>query len=275
MNPKPRALVTGAAGFVGRHMVDRLTADGYLVSRCDVKLGWDAFDVFGQGPTDCIQHYDLVVHLAAQAPHRDAIDRQPATHIYNQHLDAAMFDWAYRTQQGRVLYFSSCAAADEYPDAYGELKLVGERMADQARAAGLPVTVVRPYSGYGADQSTDFPFGAFLAKARALADPFYIWGSGRQVRDWIHIDDVVAGALAVASSGVEGPVPLCTGRPTTVAQLAKMICDAVGYSPVFKMDKEHLGQTGADERVGNVMDMALFYLPKVTLEEGIKRALQV
>lgn len=274
MSPRPRALVTGASGFVGRHMVDRLTADGYLVSRCDVKLGWDAFDIFKQDMYDTIQHYDLVAHLAAQAPHRDAIDRQPATHIYNQHLDAAMFDWALRTHQGRVLYFSSCAAADECPDAYGELKLVGERMADQARAAGLPVTVVRPYSGYGADQSTDFPFGAFLAKARARSDPFYIWGNGRQVRDFIHIDDIVAGALAVVASGTDRPISLCTGRAMPVIDLARKICDAVGYKPRIKIDAAHLGQSGADERVGNMMDMALFYLPKVTLEEGIRRALE-
>jgi nucleoside-diphosphate-sugar epimerase len=205
-------------------MCQELVFRDYEVHRCDIVFGQSMFALAGA----VMAHYDLVVHAAAQSPHRAAIDGDPASTIYNQHLDAAMFDWAVRTGQGRMLYLSSCAAADAEPDDYGLLKLTGERLAAQARRAGLPVTVVRPYSGYGEDQSEDFPFGAFVARAKRREDPFTIWGDGQQVRDWIHVDDVVAGARAVADGGTQEPVELCTGMSTTLRELAQMKCDQSG-----------------------------------------------
>lgn len=263
-----KALVTGAAGFVGRHMTVELQTRGWTVDRCDVLLGWDAQDMFRSSTR---QRYDLVVHAAARSPHRAAIDGQPATHLYNQLLDAAMFDWAARTGQGRVLYLSSCVALDEQPDDYGALKLTGERMAAQARRAGVPVTVVRPYSGYGEDQTEDWPFGAFLARARRRVDPFEVWGDGQQVRDWIHIDDVVCGALAVVESGTEEPVSLCTGVGTSMTDVARLACDVAGYMPEFefRLDKP----TAARRRVGDPTLLHRWYVPQVSIEDGVKRAL--
>jgi nucleoside-diphosphate-sugar epimerase len=262
------ALVTGSAGFVGRHMGRELAARGYSVVECDPAgpARNDALDVFRLS-TQC---YDLVVHCAAQAPHRAAIDGQPATHVYNQLLDAAMFDWAIRTGQRRVLYFSSCAVLDG-PDDYGALKLTGERMARQARAAGVPVTVVRPFSGYGEDQGTDWPFGAFLDRASRRDDPFTVWGDGGQVRDWIHVDDVVSGALAVVESGTEDPVSLCTGVGTSMLDLAQLACREAGYEPNFelRMDKP----AGVAHRVGDPARLHRYYTPTVSIEEGVKRAL--
>ena len=265
-----KALVTGAAGFIGRHMCRALVQRGYEVSRSDFTYNWDARDLFAADPV-AVGYFDLVVHAAARSPHRAAIDGDPASTIYNQFLDAAMFDWAVRTGQGRVLYLSSCAAADAEPDDHGLLKLTGERMAAQARRAGLPVTVVRPYSGYGEDQSDLFPFGAFVARAKARKDHFAIWGTGGQVRDWIHVDDVVAGALAVVDSGTEEPVSLCTGIGTSMTDLALMMCTEVGYSPQFVMHWDR--PAGVAYRVGDPTRMLEFYTPQVTLAEGIKRAL--
>jgi nucleoside-diphosphate-sugar epimerase len=263
------ALVTGSAGFVGRHMVAELEQRGCHVWECDVT------DARPDGALEIFLHgsnvFDLVVHCAAQASHRAAIDGQPAAMVYNQLLDAAMFEWAIRTQQRRVLYFSSCAALDPDLDDYGWTKLTGERMAASARRAGVPVTVVRPYSGYGEDQGTDWPFGAFVERARRREDPFTIWGDGQQVRDWIHIDDVVSGALAVVESGTEYPVELCTGVGTSMTDLAQMICQAAGYEPDFEYRLDKPG--GSAYRLGDPYLLSTCYQPQVTLDEGIKRAL--
>ena len=265
-----RALVTGSAGFLGRHFAAELEARGWDVDRVDLAdgRGYDAFDVFRETVPD---RYDLVVHAAARSPHRAAIDGQPASHIYNQMLDAAMFDWAVRTRQYRVLYLSSCAVLDDEPDAYGLVKLTGERMAAQARTADVPVTVIRPYSGYGEDQGADWPFGAFVARARRRADPFEVWGDGSQVRDWIHVDDVVAGAFAVAESGTEEPVSLCTGVGTSMTALASMACAEVGYEPRFAFNLDAPG--GVAYRVGDPTVMLRYYTPRVTIHDGVKRAL--
>lgn len=288
-----RALVTGAAGFVGRHMTAELERRGWEILTCDVAgpQPWDALNIFAEARS---VRFDLVVHAAASSPHRAAIDGEPQHFARNLRLDAAMFDWAVRTGQGRVLYLSSCAAyprvyqdwSERQPlvegdiqfdkhldpfDDYGWAKLTGERLAANARKAGLPVTVVRPFSGYGEDQSENFPFRAIVERARRREDPFTIWGDGHQVRDWIHIDDVVAGALAVAEGDTDQPVNLCTGIGTSMLELAALACQQVGYTPAFRplADKP----AGVAYRVGDPTRFHKYYGPEVTLAEGVARAL--
>lgn len=289
-----KALVTGSAGFVGRHMAVELDRRGWETAGLDVMTGVDALDYFRHGT----QRWDLVVHAAASAPHRAAIDGEAEHFARNAQLDAAMFDWAARTGQGRVLYLSSSAAypidlQDDHatarelreddirwegrrnignPDAaYGWTKLTGERLAAAARREGLPVTVVRPFSGYGEDQTENFPFRALVERGRRREDPFVIWGDGQQVRDWIHIDDVVAGALAVVESGTEDPVNLCTGIGTSMVELAQLACEQAGYQPEFefRLDKP----AGVAYRVGDPSRFHQYYKPTVTLAEGVARAL--
>lgn len=288
-----RALVTGASGFVGRHMVAELRDRGWSCLPVDVKSGVDARDVF-RYDTD---RFDLVVHCAFHVGGRAAIDGEPRLLARNLELDALLFDWAVRTRQGRVLYFSSSAAypvdlQDDFataralreddirlerlnigrPDArYGWAKLTGEHLAAASRLSGLEVTVVRPFSGYGEDQDDTYPFRAIVERARRREDPFVVWGPGTQVRDWIHIDDVVAGALAVAESGTDEPVNLCTGVGTSMLELAAMCCAEVGYSPDLTplADKP----AGVAYRVGDPTQFHRYWQPKVDLAEGVQRAL--
>lgn len=288
-----RALITGCSGFVGRHMTERLDLMGWDTAGLDIAHGFDALDYYRTGST----RYDLVVHAAASSPHRAAIDGEPQHFARNLRLDSSMFEWAVRTGQGRVLYLSSSAAYPiryqlrpglleplyeemvdlddaEEPDAvYGWAKLTGERLAAEARKAGLPVTVVRPFSGYGEDQSTDFPFRAILDRVIRREDPLTVWGTGTQVRDWIHIDDVVSGMLAVAESGTTEPVNLCTGVGTTMSELAQLAAQVAGYSPTIETlpDKP----AGVDYRIGDPTRFHGIYTPKVTLEQGVIRALRV
>jgi nucleoside-diphosphate-sugar epimerase len=284
-------LVTGSAGFVGRHVVAHLRRRGWEVVGYDIETGNDARTVFEHAH---LTRYDLIVHAAASAPHRAAIDTQPWHFARNLQLDAAMFDWAVRTGQGRVVYLSSSAAypieyqragrhveslredmiddVQEPDSAYGWTKLTGERLAEQARKTGLPVTVVRPFSGYGEDQSENFPFRAIIERARRREDPFTIWGSGEQVRDWIHISDVIAGMLAVAESGTVEPVNLCTGVGTSITELARMATELAGYAPAF----EYLADkpAGVAYRVGDPARLHQFYKPVVSLQMGVEWALK-
>ena len=288
-----RALISGSDGFVGRHLIAELRDRGWDCTGVDIKSGTDARDVFRYDTS----HYDLIVHCAFHVGGRAAIDGEPRMLARNLGLDAAMFDWAVRTGQGQVLYFSSSAAypvdiqesvtcaylrEDDIdlvewrigtPDArYGWAKLTGEQLARAAREAGLAVTVVRPFSGYGEDQDDTYPFRAIVERARQRLDPFVIWGPGTQVRDWIHVEDVIAGALAVVESGTEEPVNLCTGIGTSMLELARMCCETVGYAPTFTplVDKP----TGVAYRVGNPTRFHQYWTPKVSLDEGVRRALQ-
>jgi len=302
------ALVTGAAGFVGRHTVTELERQGWDVKGCDIAFPDDrTMRDFNDMVRWNNTVYDLVVHAAAVAPHRVAIDGQPHTFAQNMRLDATLFDWAIRTKQRRVLYISSSAAypkliqdperfswdlrleEDEidldYPEqpdgTYGITKLTGENLARATRESGVPVTVVRPFSGYGVDQGTDWPFGAFLHRVLDGDNPFVIWGSIKQRRDWIHISDVVRGMLAVADAQQNGindgePVNLCTGQATAIGDLALLMMQAYygeyGRFPPIIIDESK--PLGVLNRVGDPSRFLKYYEPKVTIEEGVHQAIK-
>jgi UDP-glucose 4-epimerase len=284
-----RALVTGHRGFIGRHMADALTGAGYDVVGWDLDIGSDARDLFRREE----RRFDVVVHCAAMVGGRLQIEEAPLAQGLNLELDAAMFGWAARTRAGRVIYYSSSAAypvalqtgtppfvLDEddidlddarQPDqVYGWCKLTGEKLAVLTRRAGVPVSVIRPFSGYGEDQSLDYPFPAMAARARRRAEPFTVWGSGEQVRDFIHVDDICAATMTMISEGIDGPVNFGNSRPTPMLELAGMMCREAGYRPEIATRPEK--PAGVMYRVANVARMTEFWTPKVTLEEGIRRA---
>ena len=303
-----RALVTGHRGFIGRHIHAALDAHGWYVDGIDLAAGIDAVDVFrGDAP---LPAYDLVVHCAALVGGRKVIEGQQATLAARDlALDAAMFEWAMRARPGRIVYFSSSAAypmhlqtrdriealagmpdgpeayarlaerdinriAAAEPDAsYGWVKLTGERLARWAtQEADLTVHVFRPFSGYGHDQDPAYPFPAYIARAARREAPFDVWGLGDQCRDFIHVDDIVGAVLAAVEHDVRGPVNLGTGRATSFNELAGLVMDAAGYTTAIRhLDAEPVG---AFYRVADPARLLEFYVPKVSLEEGIARALR-
>lgn len=307
-----RALVTGSAGFIGRHMSAELSARGYVVHGIDLNQHYEdgLFGYLRNWDKDQVYdgYYDLVVHCAYHVGGRAGIDGINTNFAKNLQLDAALFEWAVRTKQKRVLYFSSSAAYPEFlqskywaedpcfggkvrlgeaeinlgdvlqPDAsYGWAKLTGERLAEDARKSGLDVTVVRPFSGYGEDQSLDYPFMSICG--RAAQGDLAVWGPPGQTRDWIHVSDVVQGSLAIVDSGTNDPVNLCTGRAVEMGLLAMMAyCqarDAGGpYAKSATPTYDESKPTGVFYRVGDPTRMLKYYEPKVSLEEGIDRALK-
>ncbi|MFB7647141.1 NAD-dependent epimerase/dehydratase family protein [Streptomyces sp. NPDC056084] len=292
-----RVLLTGAAGFVGRHLHRALSERGDYITALDLRAApnvsrYDALDFFRTNEAP----FDLAIHCAAIVGGRASIDGSPLGVATNLALDSWYMRWLARSGTPRAVYFSSSAAYPvalqqpgeihrlvetdiDYeqpgrPDAtYGLAKLTGEQLCQYAAAEGTRMTVLRPFSGYGSDQHEAYPFPAFIARAKARQDPFEVWGSGSSTRDWIHIDDLVGATLAAVDQDVEGPVNLGWGRPVSFDELAGYVTQAAGYSPVIK----HRGDApqGVHHRVCDPKRMLAFYQPKVTLEEGIRRALAV
>jgi nucleoside-diphosphate-sugar epimerase len=284
------ALVTGGEGFVGRHLSKALRERGYSVSSIDLKNGLDCLRLF-RG--DRRLGWDLVCHCAAQVGGREGIDFNAAQlGAYNCMLDGAMFDWALTSRPGRILYLSSAAAypvwrqntvgylsreSDAGPgwlgipdESYGWIKVTGEMLAQKVRAAGVPVTVVRPFSMYDFDQDDDYPFPQFAKRAARKDDPFIVWGDGQQVRDWIHIDDATKAMLALLEYEVDGPINLGTGIGTSMDQLAKLAQLGAGYDARI----EHLVDKpiGVRYRVADVSLLKEYYKPRITVGDGMFRA---
>lgn len=307
--------MTGSAGFIGSHMSEELVARGYEVDGCDLRKRPsglvcpedDALYHFANNVT----RYDLVVHCAYHVGGRAAIDGVNRNFAKNLQLDAAMFDWAVKTRQKRVLYFSSSAAypvelqGPEHPfnsilfgegydnnyrlreddvtldlsnpngsmpdSNYGWAKLTGERLAADARRNGLNVTVCRPFSGASASQSLDYPFPSIVARAR-IGD-MTVWGDPGQTRDWIDVSDVVSGALAVVESGATDPVNLATGRGVSMRELSTMIFERANPGQMAPDVISVPGPAGVFYRVGDPSRFFKYYRPVKTLEDMIDEAL--
>jgi nucleoside-diphosphate-sugar epimerase len=237
------------------------------------------------------------VHCAAVVGGRTMIDGAPLTlAVEDLSLDAMMFRWAMRTRPWRVVYFSSSAAYPIHlqergqdlrlseddlrlnhprePDqTYGWVKLTGERLAAEANACGIRTHVFRPFSGYGRDQALDYPFPTFLARARdAKAETFEVWGDGTQVRDFVHIDDVVGAVMAAIEDEYLSPLNIGTGRGITFDDLAEACMGATGnVRPI-----EHLldKPVGVHCRVADIGKLSEVYTPKVTLLRSVIEALR-
>ncbi len=284
-----RVLLTGSDGFVGREFQRHFQDAGDTVTCIDIKSNMDCRDYFKKSVTQ----FDLVVHLAAVVGGRMTIEGDPLRVATDLAIDSDMFNWAVKTEQPRVVYYSSSAAypiklqtSEHYltetdiqldkiqtPDfSYGWAKLTGEMLAGYAEEQGVRVHVFRPFSGYGEDQDLDYPFPSFMQRIKDRDNPFIIWGDGHQVRDFMHIEDIVDATMTLVEFDVHGPTNLGLGRPTSFTDLAHMAFHAVGYEPKLKylLDKP----VGVQFRCSDPSKMLRYYKPKITLEEGIERALK-
>ena len=284
-----KILITGHRGFVGKYFVNKYK--DHDITGIDIADGNDVRDFFKNNR----EYYDLVIHLAAIVGGRATIEGNPLSVATDLAIDSDFFNWALITRPGRIVYFSSSAAypvkyqtndnwqllvesmidLDDIsnPDlTYGWSKLTGEYLAKFVQAEGIPVHIFRPFSGYGTDQSLDYPFPSYIKRAKDRMDPFEIWGDGEQSRDFIHMIDVVNAVDEAIKQDIQGAVNLGWGRRTTFNELAKIVTEIEGYSPEFK----HLpaAPVGVLNRISNPAKMLTFYIPKISLEEGVERALK-
>jgi nucleoside-diphosphate-sugar epimerase len=276
--------------MVGRHMVKELKERGWDVYGYDLKDGDDVVDYFRGIDED----FDLVVHCAYVVGGREHIDGSNLALAANIQLDGSMFQWALQNDVA-VIYYSSSAAypkiyqTSDYemqldealidldyplaPDAnYGWAKLTGEKLAQKFTELGGRVHVLRPFSGYATDQDLTYPFPSIVKRVKA--GDLSVWGPPGQTRDWIHIEDVVNGSLEIYHQDVREPINLCTGRPTEFGELARSIYrqSSGKHDGVVKYLEGN--PTGVFYRVGDPTELLKYFEPKISLEEGIARALK-
>ena len=281
-------LITGHKGFVGQQYVKFFSDQGHDVTGVDIKEGNDCRDFF----KTCDVQFDLIVHLAAIVGGRDTIENDPLAVATDLSIDAEFFNWAVRTKQTKVIYFSSSAAypinlqtkGSEHnltesdidlmdmssPDfTYGWAKLSGEYLAHFARQYGL----FRPFSGYGETQDLDYPFPSFIKRVVDQVDEFEIWGDGTQVRDFIHIEDIVEATMKAVELDIQEPINLGSGVPTSFNDLSEIIFKVAGWRPKDGIKHRTDKPVGVMYRCSDSSKMLSFYTPKISLEEGIRRSL--
>jgi len=285
---RKKILITGSHGFVGRYFVNYFGNKNFTsLDLVDLKNNRECRAFFKETETQ----YDLVIHLAAIVGGRESIEGRPMAVADNLSIDSEFFQWCLKTKPHKIVYFSSSAAyptnlqqykatrlkesdinlqyLDGVPDmTYGWSKLTGEYLAQFVPN----VHIFRPFSGYGMDQDLTYPFPMYVKRAFEKQDPFEVWGPGTQTRDFIHMRDVVNAVMVAVDQNITGPINLGTGRATSFMELAQLCMKEVGYEGqiVTRPDKP----VGCMHRVSDNTKLLEFYTPKITLEEGIKEAVE-
>jgi UDP-glucose 4-epimerase len=305
-------LVTGAAGFLGRafarhHLgagddvfgIDDLSSPHAFWPEelpHDRRTQTDAGEWFAA--QDPARRFDLAYHFAAPVGGRLKIEGDPLFNADSLRLDSLFFRWAVGQKVPTVVYPSSSAvygvnfqtevatilheglfdatntnwfAPDEM---YGFTKLVGEFLASKAATYGLNTLCLRPFSGYGEEQSLEYPVPSIALRAAKREDPLVIWGSGDQTRDFVHVSDLVGATVARLEAGVVGYVSMNIGSgvATSFRAVAGILADLAGYAPVIVSDETK--PQGVLNRRGDNQLMLRFYQPKVELREGLGRVLE-
>jgi UDP-glucose 4-epimerase len=156
---------------------------------------------------------------------------------------------------------------------YGWSKLTGEFLAKiAAKHYGLKVTCIRPFSGYGEDQDLTYPVPAIAARAARREDPFEVWGTGFQGRDFVHIDDVIDCILLAMDHIHDGTaINIGMGKLTTFRDIIEIFCKFAGYQPEIKAltDKP----VGVFSRYCDMsfVEQRLGWKAKISTEEGMMR----
>jgi nucleoside-diphosphate-sugar epimerase len=229
------ALVSGSAGFIGRHLVPKLEEIGYAVTRVDRHLQWRPIDgclhnyslpvekFVGQS-IRAGEPYDIIIHLAANISNIDDRMKGGLSALQDITLDMAMFNYVASHPPKQAFIYPSSCAIDNPEDPYAFVKIVGERCCKELYRMKVPVVVLRPFSGYSADQSQDYPFPAILKRVMNRENPIEVWGDGSQIRDWLHISDLVSAFIHAIDRFPHGvPIDIGTGvgcTPNAVAGTA-------------------------------------------------------
>jgi GDP-D-mannose 3',5'-epimerase len=301
-----KAIVTGAAGFIGHHLIEALRRDGHHVRGIDVRppqWGPSAADEFliadlrdPRAAAEAIVGADALYALAADMGGMGYLATHGATILRNNLLiDANTIDAAARAGVGRLFYASSAcvypqglqkdadaralteddALPADPPDAYGWEKLAGELL---CREYPVPTRVARfhnifgPYGSWN-DGREKAPAALCRKVAEAKRDgkrSIEIWGDGRQSRSFCYVDDCVDGILRLTRSDEDRPVNIGQERGITIDDLAQLIASIAGVTLAL----EHVdGPEGVRSRNADttLARTVLGWTPRVTLEEGLRK----
>ena len=298
------ALVTGAAGFIGSTLSERLLADGATVTGVDCFT--DYYDVrlkrknieaatkhpnytlleldLGAADLAALPKVDVVFHQAAQAGVRASWGKDFAAYAHHNVLATQRLLERYRDEKlQRFVYASSSSVygdAERYPtdeqllprpfSPYGVTKLAAEHLVLlYGRNFGIPVAALRYFTVYGPRQRPDMAFHRFC-KAMLQGDEIPVYGDGRQSRDFTFITDAIeANVRAWQRSAPQGVYNIGGGSQVDVLEAVAILEEALGVKAKLRFEPRPPGDPLRTRADATRLRADLDYETKVAIREGL------
>lgn len=308
-----RIAVTGGAGLIGSYLAEQLVEAGARVvvvddfskglrahlagciDRIEVREGDMENPAFAEASLADAQ---VVFHLASRAY---GIGHGPGRHleamVHNERITNNVVAALARHRPKRlVVASSSCVYRDDGPDTIAEAPVFGgepekanwgygwaKRFLEQksvllSQETGIPVTIVRPFNIYGEHYRWVGTFSQAIPMLvkRILdgEDPVVVWGSGRQLRNYVHAHDCARIMLRLVEIGYsDGPVNIGLEETVSIRELTELICKVSGRSPAIGFDTAKPEGRFVKSADASRLRAVLGDFPIVTvgLEEGLRR----
>lgn len=301
-----RVLVTGGAGFIGSHTVERLAAAGHAVTALDnLHTGsWENL-AMAQGCIERVEAdvrdprtltaiavrggFDAVIHLAAWASVVASVVHPLETHASNVGGTLYVLEAARQAGIRRVVLASSAAVYGREPplptsedsplrpaSPYAAHKAACELLGAAYRAAyGLEVVVLRYFNVYGRRQRADSPYAGIVAVAAERlrrGEMITIYGDGEQTRDFIHVADVAAVNERAALGPDPGgePINVASGTETSVLAVIAAMRAILRVDAAITFTSERPGDVRRSWADISRLRARLGYTPGVDLDAGLR-----
>ncbi len=309
MDGMKKAIVFGAGGFIGSHLVRRLKAEGYWVRGVDLKqpaFSATAADEFVVGDLRDRALVDKVIDRGIDELYQLAADMGGAGYLFSGDNDAAVMhnsaqinlhtvELALERGVGKVFFSSSaciypkynqlnpddpkCAEDSAYPadpdSEYGWEKLFAERLyLAFHKNHGLNIRLARFHNVFGPEGpwqgGKEKAPAALCRKVAEGKDQIEIWGDGLQTRSFLYIDDCLDGVRALMHSTFIGPVNIGSEEMISINDYAGMIADIAGKSLKINNIPGPQGVRGRNSDNRLALEK-IGWNPKMTLREGTER----
>ncbi len=301
-----RAVVTGAAGFIGSHLCQRLLSLGWEVVGVDCFRDYYSPDIKRRNLKECLSHPsfflvgedlalsnfsflqrgDYIFHLAAQPGVRKSWGREFSFYVQDNILATQrLLEASLQKGISLFLFASSSSVYGNSPDfplreearplpfsPYGVTKLAAENLVRlYYENFSLPAVSLRFFTVFGPRQRPDMAFHRAL-KAILTGGEFTVYGDGNQVRDFTHVEDIVEGLIRALEGARVGEVyNLGSGREVTLSQALGAMERVTGRKIRLKFVEAAKGDVRKTLADITKARKDFGYEPRKTLEEGIEQ----